>query len=125
MSDYPDTPVTIWVDDPHVGSFDVTGVAGTNFGLRISAEEVVRLYSEHKWHLPFDIMSAGYGDDSDWVGIQYDDFDEGWTLDATYEELEQQWGPFELSIGPMREPTAQDIEAANDRGYAIKGGIYK
>jgi hypothetical protein len=112
---------TLTFDIPHVGTFETTGEPGTNFGLRVSAEEVIRLFSEHTWNLPFEVMAAGYGDDEDWVGLNFDDLNESsFVLDASYAELETQWGPFELSIGPMREPTPEDIEAADARGYYMK-----
>ena len=51
--------------------------AGTNFGARLTSEQVLKAFAEAKrvgQRLPFDIMAAGYGQDEDWVGLDPDDW---------------------------------------------------
>lgn len=101
----------------------VRGEAGTNFGLRIDAEEAARLLDTHGNDLPWDIMAAAYGDDSDWCGLTTDDLvEEGHRDEDGTPELKdpEGWAPYELDgIGAIRPATEDDIVAAGERGYAI------
>jgi|WetSurMetagenome_2_1015567.scaffolds.fasta_scaffold15523_3 hypothetical protein len=107
----------------------VYGVAGTNFGLRILPETVFaldRLCSDNgirgglddlDSRLGISVMAAGYGVDSDWVGLASDDVE---TAQGSY-GLMAEWAPFELTVGPTREVTDEDIAEAEKRGYFVKG----
>lgn len=76
---------------------------GTNFGARISSEQVLKAFSQLTpgESLPFDIMAAGYGQDEDWVGLGLSDvLDDTNSLSETLISAEAldatDWGPFEV-----------------------------
>lgn len=69
---------------------------GTNFGARLSDAETYRLLTELGRDLPFTIMAKGYGDDSDWVGL--DPTEDAQGNDTLAEFVENGWGPFEVLI---------------------------
>lgn len=92
---------TFW--DKEAREHTVSGEPGTNFGLRISAAEALRLLWQVGDDLPFHIMAAGYGDDDDWVGLSREDvIDDVNSIEeraVTLEDFESNdWGPFEISI---------------------------
>ncbi len=95
----------------------VTGEPGTNFGIRIDADEAERLLATHGYDLPFSIMAAGYGDDADWCGLDPMDLVDGVLVDRVG------WGPYEVwdgeTVGRLRAPTPDDVDAAAERGYAV------
>lgn len=115
-----DFPVVI--SGVNAGTVFVFGEPGTNFGWRIDAETAAALL--RAWPASIDnpvngsinIMAAGYGDDSDWVGLSADDLDEE---DNTMLKDPEGWAPFELTIGPMTDPSADQIAHAVMRGYYI------
>lgn len=73
--------------------------AGTNFGARLTSEQVLKAFAEAKrvgQRLPFDIMAAGYGQDEDWVGLDPDDVDDYLDKIDVKGFEENGWGPFEV-----------------------------
>lgn len=75
---------------------------GTNFGARVSPDEVLRIMWECGDDLPFHIMAAGYGQDDDWVGLDREDILEGEPGDLRRMSLADfrasGWEPFEVSV---------------------------
>lgn len=69
---------------------------GTNFGARLSDEETYRLLMDVSKDLPFTIMAKGYGDDSDWVGL--DPTEDAQGCDDLADFVANGWGPFEVLI---------------------------
>ena len=81
---------------------------GTNFEWRISREEAGRLLSLPKkdlpgGRLPFDIMCAEYGDDSEWAGITAEDCEEG---PSGALELDTDWQTLEIWEAPRQDSSA-------------------
>lgn len=82
--------------DGKLGS--VRGVPGTNFGLRLSNEEVERLEATYGIdNLPFLVMAEGYGDDEDWVAIQSAETHEDNDLAKPLDVAHYKWAPYEAS----------------------------
>ena len=46
---------------------------GSNYGWRISRREAVRLLKQCEYDLPISLIGKEYGDDGDWVGLDYTD----------------------------------------------------
>jgi hypothetical protein len=91
---------------------------GSNFSVRISREECLRLLNTDLL-LPFEIMCAEYGEDDDWIGVSHDDLEsitefeeyetfEIWVVDMDFSTLP----PYYVE-GQTEEPTG--LKAVNQQ----------